>query len=575
MFGKILKYAKKYRFYAVMVPVTIICEVLLEIRIPILMAKIVDIGIENHDISYVMKTGAMMIVISLLSLIFGALAALWSARAAMGFGSQLRKALFDKIQELSFANLDKFSNSSLLIRLTTDVNNTQNAFGMVLRILARSPVMLVSATFMAYRINAGLVKIFLIAIPFLGLFLALIAYSAYPRFMTMLKRYDDMNGSVQENLIAIRVVKSFVRAGYEKLKFKAANNELLKASIKAERILILSNPLMFLTMYSCIVAILWFGGNMIVAGTMLTGELISFVAYVTNILISLMMISMVFIMIILSRASISRIVQVLEEEPDINDDNADGSLEVADGSIIFKDVSFKYDTQAESFLLEKINLKINSGETVGIIGGTGSAKTTLVQLIPRLYDVLEGRILVGGRDVREYTLSALRKDVAMVLQKNVLFSGTIEDNLRWGNPAAGEDIIRQAAEAACAHEFIESFPAGYQTQLGQGGVNVSGGQKQRLSIARALLKKPKIIILDDSTSAVDTVTDASIRKRLKEDLKGTTTIIIAQRINSVADADKIIVMDDGKIVDIGSHEELLAGNEIYREIYHSQQKGVA
>lgn len=576
MFRKIFKYISKYKLYTILCPLAVVCEVLLEIRIPRLMADIVDIGIATEDIGFVVEKGVYMILFGLAALLFGALSAFWGARAAVGFGCEVRRNLFNKVQEFSFANLDRFSTSSLIIRLTTDVTNIQNAFAFVVRILVRSPVMLVSATWMAYSINSQLVRVFLVAIPFMAFGMVIIAKTAFPRFTAMLTKYDNMNSSVQENLTAIRVVKSFVRAGYEKLKFKTSNEELMKAALRAEKAIIFATPLMMITMYSSIIAIIWFGGNMIVAGTMLTGELISFITYVSQVLTALMMISMVFIMLVLSRASLSRIVEVLDEKPEVNDDQAEEGLEVADGTIEFQDVSFSYYSgEADKYVLTKLNLRIEAGETVGIIGGTGSAKTTLVQLIPRLYDATEGRVLVGGRDVREYKLAALRNSVSMVLQKNVLFSGTIEENLRWGNPGATEEQVVQAALSACADDFVRAFPDGYQMELGQGGVNVSGGQKQRLAIARALLREPKIIILDDSTSAVDTLTDASIREHLTNELAGATKIIIAQRINSVAEADKIIVMDNGAIDAIGTHEELLQNNEIYKEVYHSQQKGVA
>ena len=573
--AKLLRYINKYWVFALLGPIGIIGEVLMEIQIPFLMSKIVDVGIPNKDIGYVLQTGGVMILYALLSLLCGAVASYFSSTAAMGFGSEVRKAIFNKVQEFSFANIDKFSTASLVTRLTTDINNTQNAFLMSIRLLVRAPVMLVSATIMAYTINKSLVTVFLLAIPFLAICLGIIASVAFPRFTKMLGKFDKLNASVQENLVAIRVVKAFVRAAHEKEKFQGANDDVMNAQRKAERAIIFAFPIMMLTMYACIIAILWFGGNFIIAGTMMTGELISFITYVTQILIALMMISMVFVMLVLSRASISRINEVLSEKIDITDNNANRDLTVETGTIEFKDVAFRYNKEADTNTLEGINLSIASGETVGIIGGTGSAKTTLVQLIPRLYDVTGGQVLVGGHDVREYTLQNLRNAVSMVLQKNVLFSGSIESNLRWGDAAATEEEVKQAADYAQAHGFIESFPNGYQTDLGQGGVNVSGGQKQRLCIARALLKKPKILILDDSTSAVDTATDAKIRKAFSEELKDTTKLIIAQRVASVCDADKIIVLDDGKIADIGTHSELLARSEIYQEVYNSQLKGVA
>lgn len=567
-------YLAKYRLPSLLAPLTVIVEVLLEIQIPFLMAKIVDQGITTRDLSYVFQIGAIMVLVALCSLLFGVLSGRFAAKGAMGFGSEIRKAVFDKIQEFSFANIDRFSTPSLVTRLTTDITNTQMAYMMVIRVLVRAPVMLVSATIMAAAINGDLVHVFLIVIPILAIALATMSTLAFPRFNAMLKKYDGLNAQVQENLIAIRVVKAFVRARYEKKKFAEANDSLMRASLAAEKIIILGMPIMMLTMYATIIAILWFGGNMIIGGTLLTGELISFISYVTQILMSLMMIAQVFIMIVLSRSSVARIVEVLEEPISITDETASPSLTAEDGSIEYRNVSFKYQENAAESILTGINFSIASGETVGIIGGTGSAKTTLVQLIPRLYDVTDGQVLVGGHDVRDYTLDHLRSVVAMVLQKNVLFSGTIRDNLKWGDENATDEEVIAAAKAACAHDFIMSFPEGYDTYLGQGGVNVSGGQKQRLCIARALLKKPKIIILDDSTSAVDTATDAVIREGFRQNLKDTTAIIIAQRISSVSDADKIIVLDEGRIDAIDTHENLLENNAIYREVFHSQQKGV-
>lgn len=575
MIKKLLPYLSKFKMYAILCPLFVIGEVLLEIQIPLLMSKIVDQGIPSKNITYVIQTGGMMVVMALFGLLLGAFSSKLAATAAMGLGSEIRSGLFNKVQEFSFSNIDKFSTASLVTRLTTDINNTQNAFMMMIRVLVRAPVMLVSATIMAYSINRSLVAVFLVAIPFLAVVLIIIASMAFPRFGAMLKKYDAMNASVQENLIAIRVVKAFVRSKYEKDKFKASNDDLMKASLRAEKVVICNMPFMQITIYSCIVAILWFGGNMIIGGTMLTGQLISFISYVTQIMVSLMMISFVFITMILSRASVSRIVEVLDEPVAITDAHLTDEKKVKDGSVDFEDVCFRYNADAESDTLEHINLHISSGETVGIIGGTGSSKTTLVQLIPRLYDVTGGSVQVGGVDVRDYKLEELRSAVAMVLQKNVLFSGTIKDNLKWGNADASDEQIVAACKAAQAHDFIMNFPDGYETDLGQGGVNVSGGQKQRLCIARALLKNPKILILDDSTSAVDTATDSKIREALHHHSKDSTTIIIAQRITSVCDADKIIVLDDGKINAVGTHEELLQSNQIYREVYNSQQKGVS
>jgi len=574
MIKKLFPFLAEYKKYAILTPICVIIEVILEIFIPFLMAKIIDIGIVNRDLNYVLRTGGLMVVMALFSTLFGSLSGKFAAMSAAGLAKGIRKNIFGKIQEFSFSNIDKFSTSSLVTRLTTDVNNTQMAFMMTIRILSRAPVMMISATIMVFSINARLASVFLIAIPVLAIALLLIATSAFPRFQTMLKRLDDMNGTVQENLVGIHVVKSFVREKYEKMKFKDTATRLREAQVKAERILVLNMPFMQLTIYSCIIAILWFGGNMVIGGDMKTGELMSFISYVSSIMISLMMISMVFVNIVLSKASLTRIIEVLDEKIDIEDSKVEKEFLVENGDITFEHVDFSYNRHEDNLNLSDISFSIKSGETIGIIGGTGSAKTTLVQLIPRLYDVLHGKVFVGGHDVRDYSLSTLRDQVAMVLQKNVLFSGTIKENLMWGNKEATDEDIIAAAKAAQAHDFIMSFPHGYDTDLGQGGVNVSGGQKQRICIARALLKNPKIIILDDSTSAVDTATDSKIRAAFRETLKGTTTIVIAQRITSVSEADKIIVMNDGMIDAIGTHEELMKDNQIYQEVYESQQKGV-
>lgn len=563
---------KKYKICSILSPVSMIGEVLLEIVIPLFMAKIIDVGIAEGRLSYVISVGLVMVGLSCLSLLFGALGARFSAVAALGFSRNLRRRLFSKIQDFSFGNLDRFSTSSLVTRLTTDVTNVQNTFQMIIRLCFRAPFMMVSGTVMACIINKGLSVIFFVAIPVLAFFLALIGIKAFPRFSKMMKQYDNMNSTVQENLTAIRVVKSFVRTPFENKKFSDSADAVRRAQVNAEKLVIFTAPIMQLVIYTCIILSLWFGGRMVSVGDMQTGELISFITYIGQILMSLMMLSMIFIMLVLSRASVGRIVEVLDEVPEIQNPTSEKPIaQVHDGSIDFKDVSFSYSKRDDNCVLNGINLHIESGEMVGIIGGTGSSKTTLVSLVPRLYDVLHGSVSVGGMDVREYDLTTLRDSVAMVLQKNVLFSGTIRDNLKWGNEDATEEEIVQACIAADAHEFISSFPKGYDTDLGQGGVNLSGGQKQRLCIARALLKKPKILILDDSTSAVDTATDARIRKALRSQLADTTKIIIAQRINSVQDADKIYVLDNGMIDGCGTHEELLENNKIYREVYDSQQ----
>ena len=572
MYRTIFSNIGEYKKQAVLSPVTIIGEVIMEVTIPFVMAHIIDDGVSKGRIGYVAALGGLMVAMALFSLLFGALAGRFAAVAAMGFAKNLRKALFRKVQDFSFSNVDKFSTASLTTRLTTDVTNIQNAFMMFVRMAFRSPIMLICATFMAVRTNAKLSLVFLAAIPLLGLTVFLIISKAHPRFEKMLRQYDSMNASVQENLVGIRVVKAFAREEHEKKRFSERTDQVRLAQFMAEKLVILSMPVMQLVMYGSIVAIMWFGGNMAVDGDIRTGQLSSFVMYVSQILMSLMMLSFLFIMFVISRASMQRVAEVLEEEPSIKDDEA-SQIMPEDGSVCFRGVSFSYYNDMNNLALDHIDLDIRSGETIGIIGGTGSSKSTLVQLIPRLYEATEGTVTVGGHDVKEYSLDTLRSQVAMVLQKNVLFSGTIRDNLRWGNENATDEEIIEACKSACAHDFVEGFPDGYDTMLGQGGVNVSGGQKQRLCIARALLKKPRIIILDDSTSAVDTATDSSIKAAFRRDLADTTTIIIAQRITSVMDADRIIVMDNGRINGIGTHSELMASNAIYREVYESQQKG--
>ncbi len=575
MIKTLFPYTKRFQKYGLLAPLCVIGEVLLEISIPRLMSRIVDVGIPSQDIGYIVRLGLLMTLLALSGMVLGALSSRFAALASMGFGCELRRAAFHNVQNYSFSNVDKFSTASLVTRLTTDVTNTQNAYQLVIRMLVRAPVMLVSATWMAFSINSSLVIVFLVAIPVLALSLYCLIRLSYPRFISMLHRYDDLNRSVQENLIAIRVVKAFVRADYEKQKFQKSNDELMESSIAAERIVITMMPIMQLVVNGCILAILWFGGQMIIGGRMLSGDLISFINYVTQILMSLMMIGMAFTQLVMARASMQRLAEVIEEKPAITGAAKGQGPALKDGSVEFRHVDFKYNPKSENETLKDICLSIRSGETVGILGGTGSAKSSLVQLIPRLYDICGGELLVGGHPVAEYELEVLRRGVAMVLQKNVLFSGSIRDNLKWGNPNATDEQIVAACKAASAHDFISSFPDGYDTDLGQGGVNVSGGQKQRLCIARALLAHPKILILDDSTSAVDTATDAAIRAALKTSLAGATKIIIAQRVASVCEADKIVVMEDGQINAVGTHEELLQSCEIYRQVWESQQKGVA
>lgn len=595
MLKKLLGYAKGYGVYAFLSPLAIVFEVLIEVAIPFLMSVIVDCGINGFNLSQkdgfvvglllklgfgemqglklVTSTGILMVVMACISLLCGASAAYFAAKAGMGFGKNLRGAMFGKIQDYSFSNVDKFSTGSLITRMTTDVNMIQNAFMMAIRMLVRSPLMFIMAIAMAIDINKKLSLVFIIVGPALLGALVFIGSKAHPRFERMFKKYDKFNTSIQENLISIRVVKAFVRSKHEKEKFSISNDELKAASIFAEKLIILNSPIMMIAVYACIISILWFGTKLIFVGSMQLGDLMSFITYVQQILMSLMMISMIFVMSVMAKASMNRVCEVLEEEPTIKDDTADENLKVENGDIEFKNVFFRYNETSEEPVLSNINLTIKSGETIGILGGTGSAKSSLVQLIPRLYDVTEGEVLVGGRNVKDYKLHNLRDSVSMVLQSNVLFSGTIEENLRWGNENASFEEIREMAKIACADDFVMSFPDQYNTDLSQGGVNVSGGQKQRLCIARALLKNPKILILDDSTSAVDTATDGKIREGMKNSLPNTTKIIIAQRINSIQHADKIIVIDDGKIDDIGTHEELLSRNEIYKDVYISQQEG--
>lgn len=574
MIKKLASYVKEYKKYAILTPIFVILEVVMEVIIPLLMAKIIDVGIQNNDIKYILEIGVLLIVSAIMSLIFGMLSGKFAAKASAGYSKNLRKAMFHKIQDYSFENIDKFSTSSLVTRMTTDVTNVQMAFQMIIRILVRGPIMMIFALLMVLSINAKISLIFFIAIPVLGAVLMFITLKAHPNFEKVFKKYDKLNRVVQENLGAIRVVKAYVREKHENKKFKEVNDEVYTNFKKAEKIVAFNAPAMQLTIYTCILLISWIGSKTIVAGGMQTGELSSIVTYAWQILTSLMMLSMVFVMVIMAQSSAERIIEVIDEEPTIkNKENA--IKEVKDASIEFENVTFAYSDEEEEGknALENINLKIKSGETIGIIGGTGSSKSSLVQLIPRLYDVTKGKVKVGGIDVRNYDIKALRDSVAMVLQKNVLFSGTIAENLRWGKKDADEEELQEICKLSQADSFIQEFPSKYDTLLDQGGTNVSGGQKQRICIARAILKQPKILILDDSTSAVDTKTDALIRRAFREKIPNTTKIIIAQRVSSIEDADQIVVLNEGRIDGIGTSKELLETNQIYKEVYESQMKG--
>lgn len=563
---------REYKKDAILSPLYVLMEALLDVAIPFVMADLIDKGIEAGSMNMILRYGAILVGFALVALAFGVLSGRSCARATAGFARNLRHDMFHHLQVYSFSNIDKFSSAGLVTRLTTDVSNVQNAFMMIIRTLIRCPAMLIFAMVMSFRINHDISLIFLAVIPILGIGLYLVISRVHPVFERVFKTYDRLNGVVQENLSGIRVVKNFVREDHEIQKFDAISGTIYKDFSLAERILALNSPLMQGCVYTCMILVSWLGAKQIVIGTMSTGNLMSFFTYIMQILSSLMMLSMVFVMITMSRASAERIVEVLDEQSDIT--NCDDPVyEVKDGSIQFTDVCFSYAKRPDKTVLDDIDLVIPSGQTVGIIGGTGSSKSSLVQLIPRLYDVTGGSVKVGGLDVRRYDLQTLRHNVAMVLQKNTLFSGTIKDNLRWGNPDATDEELVHACKLAQADDFIRAFPDGYETHIEQGGTNVSGGQKQRLCIARAILRKPKILILDDSTSAVDTKTDALIRKAFREEIPDTTKIIIAQRISSVMDADQIIVMDNGRINACGTHEELMATNEIYREVYESQQKG--
>lgn len=572
MLKTLLSQVKEFKADSIKTPLFMILEVAMEMLIPLLMASIIDDGVEAGNMGHIFLVGGCMVVAAAIGLYAGLMGGKYGARASTGFARNLREAMYTNIQTFSFSNIDKFSTAGLVTRMTTDVTNLQNAYQMILRMCTRAPASLICAMAMAFFINARIATIYLVAVIFLGICLLTIMKFAMKYFSQVFKKYDDMNASVQENISAQRVVKAYVREEYEIDKFHKASGNIYKMFMKAESILAFNAPLMQLTVYSCILGISWMGAKMIVGSELTTGELMSLLAYCMNILMSLMMLSMIFVMVTMSMASAKRISEVLEEKADLTNPK-EPEYTVADGSIRFENVSFRYNVHSEAPVLDNINLSIKSGETIGILGGTGSSKTSLVNLISRLYDVNEGAVYVGGKDVRSYDLDTLRNEVAVVLQKNVLFSGTILENLRWGDENATEEECKRVCRLACADEFIERMPEKYNTYIEQGGSNVSGGQKQRLCIARALLKKPKVLILDDSTSAVDTATDAKIRKAFATEIPGTTKLIIAQRISSIQDADRIIVMNNGRVDGVGTHEELLENNVIYREVYEAQTGG--
>ena len=574
MLKNVLKSVGEYKKETILSPITVALEVLLEVLIPYFMAVLIDKGINTGDMTEILKYGALLVVLAMAALGFGALSGHYAAVASAGFAKNLRKRMYYKVQDFSFLNIDHFSTSSLVTRMTTDITNLQNAYQMIIRVAVRAPIMLILAFVMAFRVNSELATIYLWVIPILGIALAFIMTHVHPIFVRVFKTYDKLNNVVQENVHGIRVVKSFVREDFEEEKFKTISSSIYKDFTKAEKMIAFNGPIMQICVYTCMILISWFGANLIVGGSMTTGELTSMFTYTMQILMSLMMLSMIFVMTIMSKASVERINEVLIEVPDIaNPQNP--VKEVKDGSIDFDHVSFSYSQNPEKLCLKDIDLHIKSGETIGIIGGTGSAKSSLVQLIPRLYDITSGTLKVGGVDVRDYDMEVLRDAVSMVLQKNVLFSGTIKENLRWGNKNATDEELIHACQLSQADDFIQTFPDKYDTHIEQGGSNVSGGQKQRICIARALLKKPAILILDDSTSAVDTKTDAMIQRAFIEEIPDTTKLIIAQRISSVQNADRIIVMDNGRIADIGTHDELMASSKIYQEVYNSQVKGAA
>jgi ATP-binding cassette subfamily B multidrug efflux pump len=565
---------QEFRKETILTPILVIGEVAFDVLIPMMMARLIDRGIEAGNMTEILRYGLLLVCMALVALAFGALSGRCAARAATGFSRNLRREMYRNVQKFSFSNIDKYSTGGIITRLTTDVTNVQMAFMMLIRIAVRCPIMLICAWSMTFTINPKLALIFLIVIPILGVGLLLIMKGAHPLFERVFKKYDVLNNVVQENLLGIRVVKSFVREDHEKEKFGKVSQEIYTDFSKAEKLLAFNMPLMQVCVYGCMLTVSWIGAHLVVGGEMTTGQLTSMFSYIMMILMSMMMLSMVLVMLVMARASAERIVEILNEESDLRNGPAP-IHEVKDGSVTFENVSFSYAKDPEKECLKGVNLTVKPGETVGILGGTGTSKTTLVQLIPRLYDVTEGRVLVGGVDVRDYDMESLREQVAMVLQKNVLFSGTIKENLRWGDPNATDEQLIHACQLAQADPFIQEFPDKYDTYIEQGGANVSGGQKQRLCIARALLKKPKILILDDSTSAVDTKTDALILKAFREEIPDTTKFIIAQRISSIEGADKILVMDGGKISAMGTHEELLQSCSIYREIYESQTKGGA
>lgn len=574
MIKTLAKQIKDYKKDSILSPVYVAAEVILELLLPFIMASMIDDGVEVGNMKHIVITGIIMLVVAMLSLFCGVMCGKHAAIASTGFAKNVRKSMFDNIQTFSFANIDKFSTAGLITRMTTDVTNVQQAYQMIIRMCVRAPLMLITAMIMVIIINAKLALIYLVALVVLGIALFFIIGNARKAFMEMFKKYDALNSSTQENISAIRVVKAYVREDHEIGKFKKACLNLYLSSVKAEKLVILNSPIMMFVMYGSILLLSWLGAQMIVVGDLTTGNLSSMFTYSTNILMSLMMISVVIVMLTMSQASAERIVEVLNEKSMItNPENP--VMEVKDGSISFENVQFSYNTEEPKYVLHDINLEIKAGETIGILGGTGSSKSSLVQMIPRLYDVTKGCVKVGGLDVKKYDLDVLRNEVSMVLQKNVLFSGSIKENLRWGNKEATDEEMIHACKLAQAHDFIEGFPDKYDTHIEQGGTNVSGGQRQRLCIARALLKKPKILILDDSTSAVDTKTDAYIRKAFREEIPGTTKIIIAQRISSIQDADRIVVLNEGRIESVGTHEELLKISPIYRDVYNTQVKGGA